>query len=148
MKTIARNKKAFREIHVDDKLEVGMVLTGTEIKSIRAGKVTIDQAHVQLKKGEMWLIGANIAEYSQGSYNNHAPDRPRKLLLHRREIRKLKAKVDQRGFTILPISLYLNDRGFAKMQIGVGRGKQLHDKRLDLKKRDIKREIDRQMKDR
>jgi len=148
MKTIARNKKAFREIHVEEKIEAGIALTGTEIKSVRAGKVTLDQAYVQVKRGEVWLISANIAEYAQGSYNNHSPSRKRKLLLHKREIRKLQTKIDERGFTILPISLYLTDKGLAKVQIGVGRGKKLHDKRQDIKNRDIKREIDRQMKER
>ena len=94
------------------------------------------------------MISANIAEYAQGSYNNHSPSRKRKLLLHKREIRKLQTKIDERGFTILPISLYLTDKGLAKVQIGVGRGKKLHDKRQDIKNRDIKREIDRQMKER
>ncbi|MCA8962696.1 MAG: SsrA-binding protein SmpB [Planctomycetes bacterium] len=146
VKVVAKNKKAFREIDVEERFEAGIALTGTEIKSIRAGRVTIDQAHVQVRRGEVFLIGANVAEYAQGSWNNHLPMRARKLLLHKREIQKLQARIELRGFTILPLSLYLTPRGFAKLEIGIGRGKKLHDKREDLKKREVSREIDRQMK--
>lgn len=148
MKTIVDNKKAFREVDVTEKFEAGLVLTGTEIKSIRAGQVVIGQSFIRLQRGEGWLINCNISEYTEGSWNNHTPTRKRKLLLHKREIKRLQGRVEEKGFTVVPLRLYLNERGLAKLQIGLGRGKKIHDKRRDLKTRDMNREIQRAMRNR
>lgn len=148
MKTVVENKRAFREVDITEKFEAGLVLTGTEIKAIREGKVVIAQAFIRIQRGEAFLINCNISEYAQGSWTNHTPTRKRKLLLHKREIRKLRGRVEEKGFTVVPLKLYLNDRGLAKLQIGLGRGKKLHDKRHDLKKRDTQREIQRAIRPR
>lgn len=146
MKVIARNKKALREYEILEKLECGIVLHGTEVKSIRAGFVQIGEGYVRIRDHEAFLIKANIAEYSHGSWTNHKPDRPRKLLLHRREINKLNAKVEEKGLTLIPLSIYITDKGLVKVEIGLGRGKKYHDKRHDLKKRDADRDIARVMR--
>lgn len=148
MKTVVENKRAFREVDITEKFEAGLVLTGTEIKAIREGKVVIAQAFIRIQRDEAFLINCNISEYAQGSWTNHTPTRKRKLLLHKREIRKLRGRVEEKGFTVVPLKLYLNDRGLAKLQIGLGRGKKLHDKRHDLKKRDTQREIERAIRPR
>lgn len=146
MKTVVRNKKATREYQIQEKLEAGIVLQGTEVKSVRAGAVQIGDAYVRIYDDEAYLVKANIAEYAQGSWTNHKPDRKRKLLLHKREIRRMRAKIDEKGLTLIPLSLYLNDRGLIKLEVGLGRGKKYHDRREDLKKRDADRDIRRAMR--
>ncbi len=137
--TIAVNRRAHHDYAIEDTLEAGIVLTGTEIKSVRAHKVNIAEAYARVDKGEAWLIGAHIAEYAQGNRNNHAPTRTRKLLLHRDEIAELTGLQSAKGLTIVPLRLYLRG-GRAKLEIGVARGKKTHDKREALKRRVSARE--------
>jgi SsrA-binding protein len=141
---ICRNRRAFHEYEILETLECGLVLTGTEVKSLRAGHVTLDEAYARLDDGELWLIGSDIPEYDKGNQFNHKPKRPRKLLLHRREISKFAGKATQRGFTLVPLRLYFK-KGLAKAEIAVARGKQLHDKRETAKKAEAQREIRRAM---
>ncbi len=146
MKIIAQNKKARREIAIEDNLEAGLVLTGSEVKSLRAGKVSIAEAYVRLREGEPFLLKANIAEYTHGGYSNHEPLRPRKLLLHKREINKLRVRTEQKGLTVVPLRIYFNDKGKVKLEIGIGRGRKLHDKRDAEKKREASRSIERALR--
>lgn len=148
MKVVAQNKKAYREYQITEKLEAGIALTGTEAKSVRAGNVQLGDAYVQIIDGEAYLVKATIAEYAQGSWTNHDPTRRRKLLLHRREIRRLRGKIEERGLTLVALRLYLNDRGLVKVELGLGRGKKLHDRREDMKKRDASRAIERALRER
>ncbi len=141
-----KNKRAFREYFVLDRYLAGIVLTGTEIKSIRNGKANLADAFCVFENGELFVRSMYIAEYSYGSYNNHIAKRDRKLLLTARELKKLNTKVKEKGFTIIPTVLFINERGLAKLEIALARGKHYYDKREDLKKRDTQREIDRQMK--
>ncbi|HET7645299.1 MAG TPA: SsrA-binding protein SmpB [Candidatus Limnocylindria bacterium] len=143
--TIAVNRRARHEYAIEDTLEAGLVLTGTEIKSIRAHKVNIAEAYVRIDHGEAWLIGAHIAEYAQGNRYNHAPTRTRKLLLHRDQIAELLGLQSAKGLTIVPLRLYLR-RGNAKLEIGIARGKKAHDKRRAIAERDMRRELDRETK--
>lgn len=144
--TVALNRKARHEFTIDDTFEAGLVLTGTEIKSIRAGKANIANAYARIEKGEAWLIGADIAPFEQGNRYNHDPKRTRKLLLHRRQIDELMGKAKAKGQTIVPLRLYLT-RGKAKLELGLARGKQLHDKRRDIADRDSRRDMARQLAD-
>jgi len=144
---ICRNRRAFHEYEISDRLECGIVLTGTEVKSLREASSSLEDAYAKLEKGEVWLIGSDIPEYSMGNRLNHKPKRPRKLLLHRREIAKFADKASQRGFTLVPLRMYFKD-GRAKVEIGVARGKQLYDKRQDQKKSQAQREIRRAMSER
>ena len=144
---VCRNKRAFYEYEVSDTIECGLVLTGTEVKSLRDGSASLEDAYAKLEDGEVWLIGSDIPEYTMGNRMNHKPKRPRKLLLHRREINKFAGKATQRGYTLVPLKLYFKD-GRAKVELAVARGKQLHDKRQDKKKADAQREIRRAMTDR
>ena len=144
IKLICRNRRAFHEYHIDDTLECGLVLTGTEVKSLREGGVSLDDAYAKVDGGEVWLLGCDIPEYTCGNRLNHKPKRPRKLLLHRREIAKFAGKASQRGFTLVPLRIYFKD-GRAKVELAVARGKQLHDKRQDQKKSEAQREIHRAM---
>ncbi|MBI4288760.1 MAG: SsrA-binding protein SmpB [Chloroflexi bacterium] len=144
-KTVSVNRKAFHTYEILETVEAGIALTGTEIKSVRAGRVSIAEAFAKPEKGEVWLLGANIARYDAGSYSNHDPTRPRKLLLHREQIANLGSKVAQRGFTLVPLKLYIT-RGRAKIELGLGRGKKAYDKRESIKEKDQKREMDRAMK--
>jgi SsrA-binding protein len=144
IKLICRNRRAFHEYDISDTLECGLVLTGTEVKSLRAGHASLEDAYAKLDAGEVWLIGSDIPEYEQGNRFNHKPKRPRKLLLHRREIDKFAGKASQRGFTLVPLRMYFK-QGRAKVELAVARGKQLHDKRQDQKKTDAQREIRRAM---
>ena len=144
IKTICRNKRAFHEYTLSDSLECGIVLTGTEVKSLREGSASLEDAYAKLDNGEVWLLGSDIPEYTMGNRLNHKPKRPRKLLLHRREIAKFAAKASQRGFTLVPLRLYFK-QGRAKVEIAVARGKQLHDKRQAQKKAEAQREIRRAM---
>ena len=146
-RVITQNRRAFHEYFIDEQLETGIVLTGTEIKSVREGKVTISEAYVRVDDGELWLIGSHITPYSHGSYTNHDPDRPRKLLAHRREIEGLRQSAEQRGMTLVPLRVRLKD-GRAKVDIGVARGKKLYDKRQSAAERDARRQIDRALRER
>ena len=146
MKVIANNKKARHEYFVDEVYEAGLVLTGTEIKSIRNGKVSIKEAYAKIVDGEVLILGMNISPYEQGNRFNVDSLRPRKLLLHRREINKLIGKIKVGGVTLIPLRIYLNDRGKAKIEIAVARGKKLYDKRDSIAKRDTDRKMQRAMK--
>jgi SsrA-binding protein len=147
IKVITRNKRAFHEYEIHDTLECGLVLTGTEVKSLREGSGSLEDAYAKIDDGEVWLIGCDIPEYAMGNRMNHKPKRPRKLLLHRREIGKFAGKASERGFTLVPLKLYFKE-GRAKVELAVARGKQLHDKRESKKKADAQREIRRAMSDR
>ncbi|MFO7868373.1 MAG: SsrA-binding protein SmpB [Bacteroidales bacterium] len=145
-KVTIQNKKAFFEYDIIDTYTAGMVLTGTEIKSIRESKASIREAYCYIHKDELWIKGMTIAAYSYGSYNNHLKDRDRKLLLQKKELKKIKEKLKDKGTTIIPTKLFISNRGWAKINIGIGRGKKTHDKRESIKARDAKRDIDRAMK--
>ena len=147
IRIICRNKRAFHEYEISDALECGLVLTGTEVKSLREGSGSLEDAYAKIEGGEVWLIGSDIPEYSMGNRMNHKPKRPRKLLLHRREIGKFAGKASQRGFTLVPLKIYFKG-SHAKVELAVARGKQLHDKRQSQKKADAQREIRRAMSDR
>jgi len=141
---ICRNKRAFHQYEILEKIECGIVLKGTEVKSLRDGSASLEDAYARLEGGEVWLIGSDIPEYAMGNRLNHKPKRPRKLLLHRREIEKFAGKATQKGFTLVPLRLYFK-HGIAKVELAVARGKQLHDKREAKKKADAQREIRRGM---
>lgn len=145
IKVVATNRKARHNFFLLDLYEAGLVLQGTEIKSIRAGQVSLSEAYVRIIEDEAWLIDAHIAPYDQASYFNHDPIRPRKLLLHRSEIHRLNREVTQKGMTIIPIRVYLKD-GRAKVEIAVAKGKKLHDKRHTIAKRDAQRDLERQFR--
>jgi SsrA-binding protein len=145
--TIAVNRKARHEYAIEDTLEAGLVLTGTEIKSIRAGKVNLTDAHARIERGEAWLVGAHIAPWAGGNRWNHEARRDRKLLLHRVQIDQLVGRVKAKGLTIVPLRLYLDDRSHAKVELGVARGKQLHDRRRDIADRDARRDLQRELAD-
>src|SRR5579883_2482390 len=147
IKIICRNRRAFHEYFIEDALECGIVLTGTEVKSLREGKGGIEDAYAKLEDGEVWLIGSDIPEYSMGNRLNHKPKRPRKLLMHRREIAKFAGKASQRGFTLVPLKMYFKN-GRAKVELAVARGKQLYDKRQAAKKADAQKEIRRALSER
>ena len=145
--TIALNRKARHEFTIEDTFEAGLVLTGTEIKSIRAGHVSLQEAYARIERGEAWLVGAHIAPFAGGNRLNHEAKRSRKLLLHRDEIDELLGKTKSKGRTIVPLRLFIDGRGHAKLEIGLGRGKQLHDRRRDIAERDARRDLDRAMAD-
>jgi SsrA-binding protein len=144
---ICRNRRAFHEYEIMDRLECGIVLTGTEVKSLREGISSLEEAYGRLENGEVWLIGSDIPEYAMAHRMNHKPKRPRKLLLHRDEIAKFAGKAKDRGFTLVPLRFYFKN-GRAKVELAVARGKQAHDKRESLKKSDAQREIRRALSDR
>ena len=146
-KLIAENRKARHDYHLVERHEAGLELTGTEVKSLRAGRAQLQQAYAELRDGQVWLVGAHIAPYEQGTYANHDPDRDRRLLLHRREIDSLSGKVRERGFTLVPTRLYWKN-GRAKVEIALARGKEAHDKRRDIARRDAQREVERELKSR
>lgn len=146
-KLIAENRKARHEYHLLERLEAGLVLTGTEVKSLRAGKADLARAYATVRDGEAWLVGLHIAPYEQGTTASHDPDRDRKLLLHGREIASLTGKVKERGLTVVPTRLYFKD-GRAKVELALARGKELHDKRRDLARRDAERQIERALRSR
>ncbi len=145
--TITSNKKAIFEYHIESKLEAGIVLTGTEIKSVRKSQSNLSDSYCIFINEELWVKGMHIAEYTEGSYNNHFSKRDRKLLLNRKELNKLRGKNKEKGFTIIPTRLYISERGFAKLEIALARGKKLYDKRDDLKKKDDTLEMSRVKKD-
>jgi SsrA-binding protein len=142
---VARNRKARHEFDLIEKVEAGIVLTGTEVKSLRNGKANIEDAYAEVEKREVWLLGCDIPEYLQANRMNHKPKRPRKLLLHRREIDKLVSRGAEKGLTIVPLQLYFKN-GIAKVEIALARGKKQHDKRESLKQREAKRDIDRALR--
>ena len=144
---IADNRRARHEYELLERFEAGIVLTGTEVKSLRDGRVTLAQAYADVRDGEVWLVGANIAEYARGNIANHDPARDRKLLLHRKEIASLIGKVKERGLTLVPTRLYFRD-GRAKVELALARGKEQRDKRRDIAKRDAQRQIERALKER
>ncbi|HEY4566262.1 SsrA-binding protein SmpB [Planococcaceae bacterium Storch 2/2-2] len=145
-KTVARNRKANFNYAIEDTYEAGIVLKGTEIKSIRAGKVQINDAFVLIRNNEAWVSNMHISPYEQGNRHNHDPLRARKLLLHKRQIDILRGRVQRDGYSIIPIKMYIKN-GFAKLLIGLGKGKKLHDKREDLKRKDAKRDVARAFKE-
>ena len=138
-----RNRRASFDFHLLDKFVAGIQLTGTEIKSIRMGKASINEAFCFFKKDELWVRNMHIAEYDKGTYANHDPLRLRKLLLRKNELNKLLKKIKERGLTIIPVSLFFSERGFAKMEIALAKGKKTHDKRESIKEREVKREMSR-----
>ena len=138
-----KNKKATFEYQVIDKYVAGIQLTGTEIKSVRMSKASIGEAYCAFKKGELWVRNLHIKEYTKGTHYNHEPTRPRKLLLTKKELAKLEKKVKEKGFTIVPLTLFISDRGFAKLEIALAKGKKAYDKRETIKHRDIQRDMDR-----
>lgn len=138
-----KNRKASFEYEFLDTMVAGITLKGTEIKSIREGKVSLKEAYCYFKRGELWIKQMHISPYSQAAHFNHDAVRERKLLLNRRELDKLESKMDEKGLAIIPVRIFINDRGLAKVEIALGRGKKLHDKRQDIKKKDAKRELDR-----
>ena len=145
--TIALNRRARHEFTIDETFEAGIVLTGTEIKSIRNGKVNLSDAYARIERGEAWLIGAHIAPFEQGNRNNHEPKRERKLLLHRSEIDELLGRTKAKGQTVVPLRLYISGRGRAKVELALARGKQLHDRRRDIADRDARRDVARELAD-
>ena len=147
VKLITENRKARHEYELLERYEAGVALTGTEVKSLRDGGASLQQAYADVRDGEVWLIGAHIAEYGQGNVHNHEPDRDRKLLLHRREIASLYGKIRERGLTLVPTKLYFKD-GKVKVEVALARGKERRDKRRDLAKRDADRQIERALKSR
>ncbi|HEX6139907.1 MAG TPA: SsrA-binding protein SmpB [Candidatus Limnocylindria bacterium] len=144
--TVAVNRRARHDYAIDEVIEAGLVLTGTEIKSIRAGRANLAEAYARVEHGEAWLIGAHIAPYEQGNRNNHEPTRTRKLLLHRDQIAELVGRTQAKGFTLVPLRLYIRG-GLAKLELGVGRGKKAHDKRRAIAERDMRRELEREGKE-
>ncbi len=145
-KIVSENRKARFNYAIEENIEAGMVLTGTEVKSLRSGKATIAESYAQVKDGDVWLVNANIPEYGGGNRFNHEPTRVRKLLLKQREIEKLHKATEREGMTLIPLKVYFNERGIAKIDLGVARGKKLHDKRADTKERDWQRDKARLMK--
>lgn len=141
-RAIAQNRRARHDYSIGTTYEAGLVLSGTEVKSLRAGRATLGEAYATVKDGEVWIVNLHIPEYSAGTWTNHQPRRTRKLLLHRKEIAELARAVDQKGMAIVPLSLYFKD-GYAKVELGVGQGRKTYDKRHAIAARDAKREEDR-----
>ncbi len=145
IKTVATNRKAYHNYLIQDSVEAGIVLTGTEIKSIRAGRVSLGDAYVKPEAGELWLLNAHIARYEAGSYLSHEPTRPRKLLLHHKQIDNLISKVSEKGLTLVPLKLYIKG-SIAKVEVALAKGKKLYDKRESMVRRETEREIERAIK--
>jgi SsrA-binding protein len=141
-----KNRSAFHEYFFDNKYVAGVVLTGTEVKSLREGKASFNDSYCLIHKGEMWLKSLHIAEYSHGTTNNHDPIRDRKLLLQKREISKIEGKLKEKGYTLIPLRIFFNEKNLIKVEIGLGKVKKLHDKRETIKKRDVEREMKRFIK--
>lgn len=147
-KLVTVNRKAYHDYQIEEELEAGIALTGTEIKSIRAGRVNLRDAYARIENDELWLIGCHVSPYQQaGSYFNHEPDRPRKLLVHRQELNYLREKVQAKGYTLVPLRMALR-KGRAKVDIGIGRGKKLYDKRDAMAERDARRDVARALRNR
>jgi SsrA-binding protein len=138
---VIKNKKAAFEFHFIQTYTAGIVLTGTEVKSIREGKANFSDSYCIMQNGELWVKNLHISEYKEGSYNNHEPKRQRKLLLNKKEIQKIESKLKEKGTTIVPVQLYFNERGFAKLDIAVAKGKKLFDKRESIKEKDVRRQM-------
>jgi SsrA-binding protein len=147
IKVIAMNKKAFHDYHIEESIEAGIVLTGTEVKSARQGRVNLRESYAAVDKNELWLIGAHISPYEQGNINNHDPLRNRKLLIHSAELRRLVGKVQRAGYTLVPTKMYFKD-GRAKVEVALAKGKALYDKREALAKKDAARDVERALKSR
>jgi len=145
---VSENRKAKHRYEILDSIECGIMLMGSEVKSMREGKLSLDEAHIRDKDGELWLVGADIAHYNNAGMWNHDPRRPRKLLLHAREFAKFSGRAHERGLTLIPLRVYFNDRGIAKCVMGLVKGKKLHDKRESIKKRDTDRGLQRAMRQR
>jgi SsrA-binding protein len=141
-----KNRSAYFEYFIDTRYEAGMVLLGTEVKSLRAGKASFNDGYCVVHKSEIWLKSLHIAEYSHGTVNNHDPLRDRKLLLHKREIRKIESKLKEKGYTLIPLRIFMNDKSLVKIEIGLGKGKKLHDKRESIRQKDVEREMKRFIK--
>ena len=141
-----KNRSVYHEYFIDAKYEAGMVLLGTEVKSIRAGKVSFNDAYCLINKGEIWIKSLHIAEYSHGNINNHEAMRDRKLLLQKKEIKKIESKLKEKGYTLVPLRIYFNDKALVKVEIGLAKGKKLHDKRDTLRQKDAEREMKRHLK--
>ncbi len=146
-KTVAENRRARFDYHVEDRFEAGLALQGTEVKALRAGEASIAESYAEIRDGEVWLVNANIPEFSHGNRNNHEPRRPRKLLLHGREINRLLGAVERKGMTLVPLSIYFNRTGRAKVELALAKGRQAHDKRQHIKDRDWKRDKARVMRE-
>ena len=142
MKVVANNKKAYYDYFIEEKVEAGLVLKGTEVKSIRNGKCSVKESYIRIENGEAFIIGMNVSPYEQGNIFNTDPLRPKKLLLHKKEIKKLKATCDQDGYTLVPLQVYLKDQ-YVKVEIGLAKGKKNYDKRESLKKKDVARQLQR-----
>ena len=145
MKLVANNKKAYHDYFIDEKYEAGLVLHGTEVKSLRLGKCSVKEAFVRIENSEVWIYGMHISPYEKGNIFNRDPLRPKKLLMHKDEIRKLTGKISEKGFTIVPLQVYFKD-GRAKIEIGLARGKKLYDKRQDIARKDKRREAEKEFK--
>jgi SsrA-binding protein len=141
-----QNRSAYHDYFIEDKYDAGMVLAGTEVKSVREGKVSFVDSFCVFQKGELWVKNMHIAEYRFGTTNNHIAVHDRKLLLNKKELRKLENKIKEKGHTIVPLKIFFNDKGYAKLEIGLGKGKKLFDKRDSIKKRDVEKEINRHLK--
>ena len=141
---VAQNRRARHDYHIEDTFEAGLVLVGTEVKSLREGRASLVDGYAMVRDGEVWLYNVHIPEYTHGTWTNHEPRRPRKLLLHREQIRKLNAKTQESGLTVIPLRVYFKD-GYAKVEIGVARGKRSYDKRQSIAAREAKRDADRAM---
>ncbi len=145
VKVVARNRRARHDFELMERVEAGLVLTGTEVKSLRSGKANLEDSYAEVNNGEVWLLGCDIPEYLQANRMNHAPKRPRKLLLHRREISKLENRTNEKGMTLVPLSVYFK-KGMAKVELSLARGRKTYDKREALKKQEAKRDIDRALR--
>lgn len=141
-----KNRQAYHEYFIDTKYEAGMVLQGTEVKSLREGRASFNDSYCLIHKGELWLKSLHIAEYSHGNLNNHDPVRDRKLLLKKRELKKIAEKLKEKGYTLVPLRIYFNEKRFAKIEIGLAKGKKLFDKRESIKQKDVEREMKRFLK--
>ena len=148
LKTVAENRRARFDYFIEDKLEAGIALHGTEVKALRAGEASIAESYAEVRDGQVWLVNANVPEFSHGNRFNHEPRRQRKLLLHAREIEKMVGAVERKGMTLVPLSVYFNSRGRAKVELALAKGKQTHDKRQTIKERDWQRDKARLLRDR
>ena len=146
-KTVAENRRAKFDYHIEDRIEAGIALTGTEVKSLRFGQGSIVESYAEVRGDEAWLVNSNVPEFSHGNRYNHEPKRPRKLLLHRREVDRLRGAIERKGMTLVPLSIYFNSRGRAKVELAIAKGKNAADKRQTIKERDWKREQSRIMRD-
>jgi SsrA-binding protein len=147
IKPVASNRKAYHDYFIEETLEAGIALVGTEVKSLRGGRITLRDSYAELRSGELYLVGVHISPYEQGNVWNHDPMRERKLLLHRREIERLEGRVNEKGYSVVPTKVYFKD-GRAKVELGLARGKKLYDKRADLAKKDAQRDMERSLKER